>query len=648
MAINRGKIGNAMSSMENPNPVTPAAPDGGGSRDDRPQEKAGGASDRQGAGQPLDGTIAVRGGRVVVTDPEAGGQPATIVPGAGLSITVNELPLTAATPVRAADRIVVECPGGEQPASVQVVVSPDRMTASVILVPCVERSCRLADCPPAARLCPPVLEETREEWVLGVDDVMAALAEKGINTGLDREAVAQAVAARDRTARVVARGKPPAPGTDGFVERLFPDGPIRLDPGSEKAAVDHRQRFVLPLVKNGDTLAVLHPAVPGEPGVTVTGEPVPARPVREAKLQAGDNASLAADGLSAMATRSGMPIATGNPTNMTVRVNPVLDHPKDVDLSSGNLIFDGEIVVRGSVTKGMTVRATGGVVIHGFVEGAVVEAGRGIHIGGNVIGGEVRAGGSRAAFRLRHLLPEIDSLAEDLHRLHQACEEVSRRGGEQASEIMHIKAGQALMTLLPHEVKAVQDRFAPLSQQVMTGVEFPEELVAWFQAARQRLLGLGPLSIRTLDELLELADTLDAVTGALAAQLAEPAAIQTPYVQNGILEATGDIEVTGQGCFYSALRAGGGIRVKAAFRGSTATARKHVHIGRAGSPSATDRLCEISVNAAGVIEFDEVFPNVAVRVGHRAFRFDDALTGVRVRLNQSDELQFESIAENSA
>lgn len=599
------------------------------------------------AEEPRDGTVAVRGGCVVVTDPEAGGQPAVLVPNPGLVIEVNGVRLTGPTPVRASDRIAMATPEEEHQAGVQVVIAPDRMTASVILSPRTVRRRRPADSPPATRLCPGVQEETQEEWTLGVDAVMSALAEKGVTTGLDMEAITAAVNARDRKAQVVARGTPPTPGSDGFVERLFPDGPVPVTPASERASVDHRQRFVLPLVKAGELLAVRHPAAPGQPGVTVTGDAVPAKPVREASLKVADGAAFAEDGVSAIALRAGMPVASGNPANMTVRVNPVLDHPGDVDLSSGNLIFDGEIIVRGSVMHGMTVRATGSVTVNGLVEGAIIEAGRGVHLAGSVIGAQVRAGGSRAAFRIRHLLPDLELLAEDMRHLLAACEQLAESGGAQARDILEARAGQAIMTLLPGQVKAIQDRFASLAEHVEPGGEgFPAELVAWFDAARKRLVGLGPLSIRGIGELREMTEGIETIHGTLAAQLGAPAPIVAPYVQNSILEATGDIEITGQGCFYATLRAGGSARVNGTFRGSTVTAQAHVTIARAGSPHATDRLCEIAVAGGGTIDLHEVAPNVVVRVGHRSHRFDDALTGVRVHLDQAGELQFDSIPEN--
>lgn len=577
----------------------------------------------------VDGTIAFKDGRFIVTDPAGGGKPAVLVPAPGLVIMVNGTPLTAPMPVSSADTIAVYCPGEETEGAIDVSISRDCLSAAVVIRPHIVRIRNPAECAPTNRLTPPVDEKIEENWVFTAEDVLAALAEKGVVSGIDTKLIRAAVAARDRTAHVIARGVPPSPGTDGLVERLFPGGPVPVAPATEREAVDYRQRFIIPLVKEGDVLAILHPAVPGEPGKTVTGELIPAKAVRHAMLQAGPGAALTPDGLTVVATRAGMPVAEGTPLNRVIRVEHVLDHQGNVDLASGNLFFDGEIVVRGDVLPGMTVRATGGVVINGMVDTATVEAGRSIHVGGSVIGSTLKAGGPKATGRMRRFLAKLDQVADDLAQLIQGCEEPGT---------------DRWLNIAPADMSEMRDRIASLSEWAeLEGFGPPAEVSTLLRMAQRLAAGLGTLSGQEPQELGELVSALNKAWAVTARLLPAPADIRVAYAQNSTLEADGKIHVTGQGCYYTTLRAGIKVRIEKDFRAGTVRADEHISIGRVGSPAAADKPCEISVGDRGTVELGQVFPDVTVRIGHRSHRFENALRGVRMFIDEQGDIHMEGI-----
>ena len=87
-----------------------------------------------------------------------------------------------------------------------------------------------------------------------------------------------------------------------------------------------------------------------------------------------------------VATETGQPIIVENGVN----VEKTMAVPQ-VDLRSGNVIFDGSVVIEGDVENGMKVNATGDINVKGMVEGARLEAGGDIVVSGAVIGrGDVR------------------------------------------------------------------------------------------------------------------------------------------------------------------------------------------------------------------------------------------------------------------
>jgi uncharacterized protein (DUF342 family) len=65
---------------------------------------------------------------------------------------------------------------------------------------------------------------------------------------------------------------------------------------------------------------------------------------------------------------------------------------QDVDTGTGNVDFDGSVVIQGDVAAGMTVRASGDIEIGGTAEAASLEAGGNIVIKGGALGNPGQSG----------------------------------------------------------------------------------------------------------------------------------------------------------------------------------------------------------------------------------------------------------------
>lgn len=52
----------------------------------------------------------------------------------------------------------------------------------------------------------------------------------------------------------------------------------------------------------------------------------------------------------------------------------------NVDNSTGDIDYEGDVVVKGNVLAGFTVKATGDITVSGIVEGATVIAGEILHL----------------------------------------------------------------------------------------------------------------------------------------------------------------------------------------------------------------------------------------------------------------------------
>ncbi len=216
------------------------------------------------------------------------------------------------------------------------------------------------------------------EWT--AEDVAAALRGAGVVHGLLPEGLAAAATPPYRPA-VVARGEPPRAGQDARVEYAVPMTPLTRPAEDEQGRVDFKQLLVISQVRPGDLLALKVPAEPGLPGRDVYGREAPAPAPRDVPLVAGFNTRLDAEGR-LVATAVGQPMARRD----GIAVLPVFRVDGDVGSDTGNVRFEGTVVVGGSVRAGYAVKAGGDLVVRGNIEAARCIAGGSVRVTGGILG----------------------------------------------------------------------------------------------------------------------------------------------------------------------------------------------------------------------------------------------------------------------
>ena len=153
-------------------------------------------------------------------------------------------------------------------------------------------------------------------------------------------------------------------------------------------------------MEEGSEIARLMPPTDGADGRDLMGNRVSARAGRPLEVKAGSNVR-AEDGVRGVthfyAETDGA--IKSIPGEIAVVDTLVID--SDVGFDTGNLKFNGEIVIKGSVGQGFTVEATGNVLVFGSIDaGATMVAGGNVVIGHGIGGrrtrvvarGEVRVG----------------------------------------------------------------------------------------------------------------------------------------------------------------------------------------------------------------------------------------------------------------
>ena len=208
--------------------------------------------------------------------------------------------------------------------------------------------------------------------------VMHELEERGIVYGVNEEAVAEGV--KRHGVFLAAEGDPPINGENAYIDRKFDLGVKGRPVVDEYDRVDYKDLNLFVLVKANDTLAIRIPQTKGTAGKNIFGEIVPAHNGRPIPMPNGKN-TLVVGEHQLVAAINGQIVDTGT----KISVDPQLVLKGSVGVSTGDIDFDGSVLVNGDVKSGFSLKATGDIEIKGSVNGGEVE-GRNVAISGGVTG----------------------------------------------------------------------------------------------------------------------------------------------------------------------------------------------------------------------------------------------------------------------
>ena len=223
------------------------------------------------------------------------------------------------------------------------------------------------------------------------EDLLEYLRKKGVTYGIVDDKALQAWLDKKDTGKrfKVANGKLPRMPEDGSVEYFFETEYMQAGRLLADGTMDFRDRGDVPYVENGTLLAQKKPAVAGAAGINVSGEAIQVDEPYDPTFTAGENTRYSEDELQIFADAAGQPHldALGK-----VSVCDELAISGDVDFETGNINFNGNIVVKGTIKEGFKVKGTN--LTADTIEGAQIELTGDLSVKSGMIDADVNAQGS--------------------------------------------------------------------------------------------------------------------------------------------------------------------------------------------------------------------------------------------------------------
>ena len=230
--------------------------------------------------------------------------------------------------------------------------------------------------------------------VPSAEEIIRFLSDSGVVAGIVRAGVDRlAGGGVYDTAIVVAEGKAPKQGLPERADVLFEPQPGRPYIFRTDGSTDLKELNYVQDRKAGDVLARILPAEDPVDGLSIFGAAIPAG-AEEATLavEPGDNTEYSTTGTEIIALIDGNAFLEEN----RVCVEPLVRVDR-VDYETGNIHFDGSVIVKGRIADGFTIEAGGSVEIGECVGRALVSAGRDVLLKGGMNGdgeGTIKATGS--------------------------------------------------------------------------------------------------------------------------------------------------------------------------------------------------------------------------------------------------------------
>lgn len=182
----------------------------------------------------------------------------------------------------------------------------------------------------------------------------------------------------------LAVGKAAVHGVNGTCKNLFSKVSNRVNIKEDAHGnVNYKELNMIQSIHKGDVICEITLPTEASDGITVTGETIVGREGKYPNVPAGKNTEFNADKTLLTAKIDGEVLFEDN----KFCVKNLLTIESDVDNAVGNINFTGDVLIKGDVREGYTVKADGDVHITGTIECATIVVGGNLQIDRGMNGG---------------------------------------------------------------------------------------------------------------------------------------------------------------------------------------------------------------------------------------------------------------------
>jgi len=420
--------------------------------------------------------------------------------------------------------------------------------------------------------------EKVEPQDVSIEECIDTLVDLGIKPELiDISEIIKLIGLKSGGCSIVAHGIPPKIGKRTEIRYYFD-----VIGEEENNYLNSMNEGILiePLVQIGDVLAIKQDlAIKGEDGLNVKGELVKADEIEDITLCVGKGAILMEEGMKAVASTSGRPFLE----NGVVSVIPLMVISNDINKDTGDIRFDGDIIIKGNIMDNMKIKAGGRIEIYGSVYNSEVCSRKSINILGKVIGSKISAGVCIIDYFC--IVPQIKIVVLTLKKL--LALPVTNEDFDILKFEENLKKEKPIFKKCVKEIK-----------KILYGVEDGgnDEINILLKQIEILLLRIRSLSIDDVSRITKLNEDFEDYIESISIRYDDVADISLDYAQNSTIQACGSIVIEGEGSYLSGLIAKDRIiynKYSSNVKGGFLIAGKGIKAGTIGTVTGMRTYCKV-------------------------------------------------------
>ncbi|RXI73112.1 DUF342 domain-containing protein [Clostridium tetani] len=576
------------------------------------------------------GTVKIKNGELIVKNPKKDGNPANIVIGEDseyINVKVDGQEVVKRAEIYEHSTIEVSLYDQVASRKINISTSKDNIEAfaSVYYEP--EIIYELKDSEENNEL---ILEKVSKYSKMPpkytVEEIKEQLSKGGIICGIIEENL-QNVIEKSCDNVLIAKGVRPIHEKDDVIEYRF-----NVDEREKKLEedamgnVDFKSIGTVEAVKKGDILAIRHSSKPGRDGVDVKGKLLKHKLGKKIRIRAGNGCQLSGEKI--IASIEGKPYVKNN----AFYVYRMYEVRSDVDLTTGNIEFIGDVLVYGNVKEGMEVNAGNSITINKNVERSKIEGKGNITIKGSILSSDILGGGQDVT-KIK-AIDNSKALINLLREIIESTKEVKRLDLYGKDK----KDGEIIRILMERKYKTLPRTCLNIIRDITVCGKDQEEGKI-ILAVKNKLIGLAPLNIKNYRELEDIIKLLEERVVKLEKELTIPIDVIIDYCQDSNISSSGNVYITGKGEYISNIVSNNSIYFtseKGLARGGQIKAKKEIRCKTVGSISGV--TTKLIVGDKGEIWADIAYQNTVFKVGTKEYLLEMPSKDIHVYLDKNGDI----------
>ena len=574
-----------------------------------------------------EGTVRIQDGKIIVKNPKDSGEPAAIFVKDDIDLKINGQRVTKRVEVYEDSIIDISLNNEIASRSLTISTSKDNVEAYVSVFYNPEKIYELKSKKESNELTiDKVLKNTKMPPSYTLQEVKEELSKKGIVINLIEQNIQKAVHG-DCKDILVARGLEPIHEKDDVIEYRFSvDGIEKKLKEDSMGNVDFKSIGIVEAVKKGDILAIKHVSKPGRDGVDINGRLLKHKSGKKIRIRAESGCELKGEKI--IATIEGKPYVRNN----VFYVYRVYEVRSDVDLTTGNIEFIGDVLIHGNIKEGMKVNAGNSVTINKNIDRAKVEGKGNVSVNGNAISSNILGGGQDVT-----KVKAIDNSKTFVNILKEIIEstreiKMSNLYGKDK------KDGEIIRILIENKYKTLP-RICLTTIKDITVCGKDQEEWKIISVVKNKLIGLASLNIKKYRELEDIIKLLEERILRLEKELNIPVDVIIDYCQDSNISSSGNIYITGKGEYISKIIANKSVyftNEKGLARGGQIEAKEEVKCRIVGSIGGV--TTKLIVGQKGHILADIAYQNTIFKVGSKEYLLEVPSKNIHVYLDKHGDI----------